>query len=63
LKHEGKMLYNLRMNIKNYNPNIGYKNFDITIKNFHIHREFHNHANMNKHLDHNWTKVIRNKKN
>ena len=52
------MLYNLRMNIKNYNPNIGYKNFDITIKNFDIHCEFHNHANMNKHLDHNWTKVI-----
>ena len=29
-------MYNLRMNIENYNPNIGYKNVDITIINFHI---------------------------
>ena len=31
------------MNINNSNPNIGYKNVDITIRNFHIHNEFHNH--------------------
>ena len=30
------MLYNLRMNIKNYNPDIGYKNVEITIIIFHI---------------------------
>ena len=48
------------MNINNSNPNIGYKNIKITIKNFHIHNEFHNHENTNKNLDHNWTKVIRN---
>ena len=59
LKREGKKLYNLRMNINNSNPNIGYKNIKITIKNFHIHNEFHNHENTNKNLDHNWTKVIR----
>ena len=62
LKREGKKLYNLRMNINNSNPNIGYKNIDITIKNFHMHNEFHNHENTNKHLDDNWTKVIRNNK-
>ena len=57
------MLYDLRMNIKNYNPNIGYKNVDITIINFHILiSEFYDHANTNKYLGHNWTKVIRNKK-
>ena len=53
-----KMLYNLMMNIKNYKSNIVYKNVDITIRNFHIHSEFHNHATMNKHLDHNGTKFI-----
>ena len=31
------------MNINNSNPNIGYKNVDITIRNFHTHNEFHNH--------------------
>ena len=49
------------MNIKNYKSNIVYKNVDITIRNFHIHSEFHNHATINKHLDHNGTKFIWNK--
>ena len=40
------MLYNLRMKIKNSNPNIGYKNVDITIKKKnHLHNKFHNHVN------------------
>ena len=50
------------MNIKNSNPNIGYKNVDITIRNFRIHNEFHNHENMNKYLDHNWIKFIQSDK-
>ena len=61
LKHEMKMLYNLMMNIKNYKSNIVHENVDITIRNFHIHSEFHNHATINKHLDHNGTKFIWNK--
>ena len=43
LKHERKILKNLRIITKNSNPNIGYKNVDTTIRNFHIHNEFHNH--------------------
>ena len=35
---------------------------DRTIRNFQIHGKFHNHVNMNKHLYHNWKKVIRNNK-
>ena len=50
------------MYIKNYNSNIGYKNIDVTIRNFHIYSEFHNHAYTTKHLDHNWTKIIWNNK-
>ena len=34
---------NLRIITKNSNPNIGYKNVDTTIRNFHTHNEFHNH--------------------
>ena len=60
LKHERKTLYNLWMNINNSNLNTGYKN--VTIRNFHIHNKFHDHENTNKHLDHNWTKVIQNNK-
>ena len=62
LKHERKILKNLRIITKNSNPNIGYKNVDTTIRNFHIHNEFHNHKNTNKYLDYNWTKVIQNNK-
>ena len=51
------------MNIKNYKSSTVCENVDITIRNFHIHGEFQNHATMNKHLDHNWTKFIPNKKN
>ena len=43
LKHERKILKNLRIITKNSNPNIGYKNVDTTIRNFHTHNEFHNH--------------------
>ena len=48
LKYERKKLNNLRINIKNSNPNIGYKNVDTTIRNFHRHSKFHNHKNTKK---------------
>ena len=49
------------MNIKNSNPNVGYKDVDIKIRYFQIHW-IPQSCKCEKHLDYNWKKVKRKNK-